>query len=171
MLVVVFARGNIINSKRFEAAMKSLALALALFPSVVFADPQPWMKQEDPNSLGLFVFVYGECPFSKDEVNEIAEGEFLRSRISPTKDMQLNLTLSISCLTEHFKSGEVRGVALASNLRFATRIGGFHMLYEDPDYSTVLAAGPQADDKQFLLDSLRNDVGKAVTDYLRANFE
>ncbi|ASC57157.1 hypothetical protein FORC37_1463 [Vibrio vulnificus] len=47
--------------------------------------------------------------------------------------------------------------------------GGF-VLYETPNYGSMLIGGNGTDSSQFFISSITNSVEDALTDYLKANF-
>lgn len=150
--------------------MKWVAGVLLVFVScAAFAQGNAWMKQKDPNSLGLFVAVDEECPFSEEEVTNVLEGEYLRARIKPTQSLVLNITVSVTCvLIEDDES--VMGYAVSKQVRFGTRLtNGSLVLYEMPDYGSLDIGG--TDSKRFLMNSISDAVSSAITDYLKVNFQ
>jgi hypothetical protein len=60
-----------------------------LFPAIVIADPEPWMKKENSNELAIVVYLMFECPFSKDEISAITDDLLTASgieKIIPNQD-------------------------------------------------------------------------------------
>jgi hypothetical protein len=134
------------------------------------ADPRPWMKQSDPNSLGLFIGMTDDCPMTLEELKSLAEGEFLRARIKQTESLAFNLTANIACMTTENHGGETTGYAVSYEVRYGTQMpSGGNVLYEIPDYGVLLIGGP--DEKKFYLDHIRDSIADALTDYLKANFQ
>ena len=54
-----------------------------LICSAATADPRPWMKKENSETLHALIFVDDDCPLSKTEAKEIVEGVLIRSRLRP----------------------------------------------------------------------------------------
>jgi len=63
--------------------MKKLILFVLMLPMVALADPQPWMKKENPNELGVDTWSTDSCPITNSELQELVEGVLVRSRIKP----------------------------------------------------------------------------------------
>jgi hypothetical protein len=141
------------------------------------SEPQYWMKKDDPNSLGLFVSADSECPFKKSDLEQLAEGEFLRARIKPTKNpYKLNITLTASCLKITQESGQHMGYALTYSIDFSIRMTEPNkalVAYEDSyAYGGILASGSnKGGAKTYFLTTIRESLSIAITDYLKANLE
>lgn len=150
--------------------MKLLIVALlALAPVIGHAQTEKWLKQANPGSLGLFISSRKPCPFTLEQIKNKIEGEFLRARIKPTKDLKLNLTISINCLKIENKAGNSVGFAVYHQIRFGTQLGtGEFMLYEDPNLGRLYVSG--MDEEQFIMNTITDDVNEAITMYLKANF-
>jgi hypothetical protein len=149
--------------------MKAIFPALLVFTGIAHADPQPWMKQEDPNSLGLYVTVNTDCLFTEQELTEVAEGEFLRSRIKATRSLDLNLTINIICMKVTSKNSSSLGSTVHYEIRYGTLLSDGNVLYEIPNYGSMLVGDDSS--KQFFIGAIRESITKAITDYLKANFE
>jgi hypothetical protein len=140
----------------------------------VMAEPERWMKKDDPNTLGLFVMA-SDCPFDIKELRDMAEGEYLRARIKPTYDMSvLTITIKAVCLNSMTGGGRHIGTSAAYTIDFSA-------MMNFPDYTTVnytpgafsiLNAGPnKMEAKTSFLTEIREDLNDLITDYLKANFE
>ena len=143
----------------------------ALSVSVIaWAEPRWWMKKEDPNSLYLFHSQNDDCPASFEAA---ASGAFVRARIKRKESWtqgELALTVDVQCV-------EIKpslGFAFSTEIyfgRFAidrTVAGGYQfMLFSHPRYgSTGVASDPR-----MIRDEVRDSVERALTDYLKANFD
>lgn len=136
------------------------------------AGEYPWLKQNNPNSLGLFTTIEGNCPFSTEEINSRIEGEFLRARIKPTKDLLMNLNVEVLCLMTKNNGGQQQGYAVRTNMRFGTNkliYGDVNVQYDEPQFNILLVAG--RDNKKYIIDSITNNASDAITEYLRENFK
>ena len=140
----------------------------------VMAESQPWMKKDDPNSLGLYVMVGKKCPFDEEDLRDMAEGEYLRARIKPTGGITgLKITISALC-QKVTMDGRNIGTNAAFTLDFSTRT-------EFPDL-TIVRYGPgvlsllnlsqnKMEAKTKFLTMIRDQLNLALTDYLKANME
>jgi len=63
---------------------------LLLSTNAMGQEPHQWLydaiKKENPNQLAYFVGIDRGCPFTKETLNQIVEGVFIRSRIKPLKE-------------------------------------------------------------------------------------
>ena len=145
---------------------------IIFFSSSVRADVRPWMKQNDPDRLGLFVGVSSDCPFSKEDIENRVKGEFLRARLKPTSSLTLNLTVSVSCMPLKTEHGSQTGYAMNYDVRYGTTLpGDVYMLYEFPNYGSLASAGKDGNARMFFINAITEKVSLALTDYLKANFE
>ena len=143
-------------------------LALLMLISSPAYSQEAWMKRENMNELGLYTNVGSDCPFSNAEIKDLADGEFLRARISPIRSLDFNLNITVHCMVPTNSSGTPRGNVVFYEIRYGTQIGPFeNVLYETPDYGSMMIGG--TDSKQYFLDNIREDINEALTDYLRAN--
>ena len=131
------------------------------------------MKQENPNELRLWVFVEDDCPFTQSDARSLAEGEFLRARIKPTKDLKFYLDVDVSCLKRSRVTGASQtfsGYAIYADILFGTT-GTFAtqgMSYNTPNHSVLLTG--RTNSAQFFKNGIEEQIEKALTDYLKANF-
>ena len=149
-----------------------VSLCFVLLSFSVFAEPKNWMKQANPNSLGLFVWVSNSCPFTEEGLVNRIEGEFLRARLKPTKILDLNLTVNIRCMSVKSKGGALMGNVVSYEIRYGSIMAnGENVLYEAPNYGTMLVASNDASSKQYFINTITDDVALSLTDYLKANFQ
>jgi hypothetical protein len=147
-------------------------LLSVVLSGTVFAQPEPWMKQGEPNSLGLWLFVGDQCPATEEEVRERVDGEFLRARVKSDRSLDsLHLSVQVSCLSDTLQNGRQIGYTVSVEIRFGNTFGNDLMLYHFPDYSTILALGTGDVSEQFFLTAIRDKAAAALTDYLKANLE
>ncbi|MGR2823654.1 hypothetical protein ABMX69_21110 [Vibrio vulnificus] len=136
-----------------------------------YADVPQWMKRSEPNNLGLFSSIYGDCPFTNETLVKRIEGEFLRARIKANNDLSFNLTVNTLCMSINNKGGDNTGTAVSYEIRFGTQAPtGDFVLYENPNYGSMLIDGKGPDSSQFFVTTITSSVEEALTDYLRANF-
>jgi hypothetical protein len=152
--------------------MRWMALVLLLLADHAMAKPPTWMKQENPENLGLLIWLITECPFSEDGVKSDIRGEFLRARIKPVdlitdpSTTDFNITISLHCLESTTASGKKTGWSMFIDTRFGEGIS----LFAYPQYGGIVSAGIQSDDTSFLRSQVKASAEKALTDYLEANF-
>ena len=53
--------------------LKILLILLLLIPVPGLAEPESWMKKEDPEKLAVVIRLMFDCPFSKDEISSITD--------------------------------------------------------------------------------------------------
>lgn len=137
-----------------------------------WAEPKSWMKQTDPNSLGLFAWVSNPCPFTQAELIGRIEGEFLRARIKPNKNLALNLTVNVNCMSVTRQDGTVLGNAVNYEIRYGSMAAnGESVLYEWPDYGSMLVGSTEVESTKYFIRTITDDVALSLTDYLKANFQ
>lgn len=147
-----------------------LSALLLVVNSYSFAEPQLWMKQENPDELGTFTSVLSsDCSITREELKQTVEGEFLRARIKPISSTSLHLTVELVCINVKSGSGSPLGTAMSYRVDFGTMIDGSFVNYDSGSYGNLMVAGKNG--KQYQLDSVRNAVSEALTDYLKANYE
>ncbi len=150
--------------------MKRLALLVLMFPIVAVGDPEPWMKKENPNELGVFVFVTKRCPMTDSELRELLEGVLVRSRIKPVSWVagDIYLDVDLDC-TQSQSSNHVifnfvidfTGVALLEGKgNVPVRFGKFKS-------GGVFGSASLNEAKQ----AMKVQIESVITDYLQANFD
>lgn len=156
-----------------EARMKFVFIVLLLlWPHSAFAEPKPWMKQINPNNLGLFVGVSSECPFQQADIANRIEGEFLRARLKPTKSLIFNLTVYIRCMPVENNGGRLMGHVVSYEIRYGSQMpNGEDVLYESPNHGSMLIGSTDAESNQYFIDKIKDSVSMSLTDYLKANFQ
>jgi hypothetical protein len=140
-------------------------LAMA-FAALGQAEPDPaFLHATNPNGLATWVVVSDKCSgLSMAEAEEAVKGVLVRSRIKPLdtpKDGErLALWVSIDCLDAH--------TAFNVQVDFVRGANGSIVRGGLVGYGIF---GTYAGDKNFLLASVKQSTEKAVTDYLKANFD
>ena len=135
------------------------------------AEPQEWMKVENPNELAYSVFVRDSCPFETNDVEKVVEGVFVRSRVKPLfqriHDGDLFLNVVVHCAdapTPHYlvdiQFGLRQPVCLTPFLPPGTSI------YFRPNYGSF-----GEHDRQSILDAIKHNAEQAIADFLKANFD
>jgi|GEM_PF-2513602 len=152
-----------------KVMMKSVFAGLCVcMASAVLADA-PFVKQDDPSSLGLFVWTNEKCPFSEDDVYEMAEKLFKAAKIKPTENLQLNLTLNVDCMPIVNEKETLLGYSMYTEARWGTQLkNGMNVLYEEPDYGFFMIA-PESESTEHYLKRIKSSVQEALDDYLSAN--
>ena len=144
-----------------------LGLFFLIHPPLLIAQPQPWMKQANPNELGMFLLVSNECRIDVSSVEAAIKSEFLRARVRPTEDLQLGLVVEVSCIDVRVAERLV-GQAIAVAVRFGTGESGVDMLYAVPKHGGVGTHAAE-DFESDVPDYISDLVSVALSDYLEAN--
>ena len=141
------------------------ALGTLLFQSAWCAEPQPWMKSENPHELGYWSRT--QCPeLSEFNINSIIEDVMARWEIKPITSL---LSLSSPFLHVVFMCVEMQPSTLFAysyEIRFGDFVAGNTILYEGAWYGATGKGGPT-----YIETSVENSLEDAITDYLKANFQ
>lgn len=133
------------------------------------ADPAPWLQQNDPRNLGLFVWVSEDCPFSEAEALDQIASEFRKARITPTDSLALNMTVNADCMPIESNSDEKLGTAVYLENRFGTQlVDGSNVLYEEPSNGMFLIVSADEPKSRFLY-HIQQSARDALKDYLDSN--
>ena len=150
----------------------AVSFCLVLLSCSIYAEPKSWMKQANPNSLGLFVWVSSQCLFQEADLVSRIEGEFLRARLKPSKSLLFNLTVNVRCMSITNNGGNLIGHVVSYEIRYGAKMpNGENVLYEIPNHGSMLVGGTVSESKQYFINAIRDDVSLSLTDYLKANFE
>jgi len=126
-----------------------------------------FFKVEDPNTLNYWYSHYDDCPWGEVEAEREIEGVIKRSRLrtehSVSGSNNLYLNVDVLCLSLE----SIAGNPIGYSVNFEIMYGDYPMLYE-VRYGNLLSVG--LDGKQSRLDSLKQFVEKAVTDFVEVNF-
>lgn len=138
-------------------------LVLLTWAQLATAEPLPWMKQDNPDNLGLILRVGSGCPETLDEYSKLIQGIFVRSRLPRTDQFDgLNLYADLQCT-----GVVVDGLhAFSLDVHFARVTDDGLMLYGATNYGRLGLA-----DKEAISDEVRDTSEAAITDYLKANFD
>jgi hypothetical protein len=148
-----------------------VSFCLILLSYSVCAEPKPWMKQANPNNLGLFVWVSSSCPFSKEDLTNRLEGEFLRARLKPSLSLFFNLSVNVRCMSIKNVGGTNMGSVVSYEIRYGTLMpNGANVLYETPNHGSILVNSKGSESTSYSIKSITDDVSVSLTEYLKANF-
>ena len=149
------------GSNRMRVAIIVLGVLLC---SAATAEPQPWMKKENPETLRSVVVVNSECKVSTEDVQKVVDGVLIRSRLKPgdylnsPDDFGFIVMLDCSQGAQFIIDADVRFV------RYIPYLG--RNLFETHVYGTYGVGRPEG-----ILETVKGHVEELVTDYLQANFE
>lgn len=122
-------------------------------------------KQDNPNELAYFLSVDSDCPVTKEEVTLMLEGVFVRSRIKPVGGSQWTvrdfyMAAELACLKPdggHW--------AHKVDVRFGNYSESIPILY-DSSFGSIGSGG-----ESHVRESIRRSIERAITAYLKANFD
>ena len=148
--------------------MKKLILLL-LLPALALADPQPWLKKENPNELFAVSVATEHCPISIVDLDELVNSVLVRSRIrkkSAWAENELILSVEIGC-------------TLVSDSRWTFRYDVYFPRFSKRESGDLLETttidgkhyGIGTNDEDGIRSAMRRFVEDAITDYLKANFD
>ena len=144
--------------------MKWLTAMFLTVPALALAEPQPWMKKEDPNELA-FAFSYGApCNgVSGESVSRTAQDVIVRSRIkvAPLMSGKRYLLLRLWCT-------ESGGLFL---YRFDIDIAMLSSKHGLIRFGESSRGGYGLNDAEGLTADIKTRTESFVADYLRANFD
>ena len=140
----------------FRQAM--ILLVLAGFSAGASADPQPWMKRENSETLGLYTQVHPTC--IQFDIADLVSGVLTRHRMTPVSFLEtadLWLDVQLHCIDS---ANAVRSFLM--RIEFHTTDNGPEM-----SYSTGYGGFGRSDIDGIRL-YLRDQIEIAITDYLEA---
>ncbi|MEZ8122755.1 SPOR domain-containing protein [Vibrio splendidus] len=144
---------------------------LLLFSSSLYALPEEG-KSTDTSDLGLFLTVTEDCPFEYSTLKHSLDGEFLRARISPNRDLDHNLSVYVTCIATRNGNSSHSGYAINVDTRFGTRLpNGDNVLFETPNYGALLIGGTSDSARLYFTNYIKESVSTALTDYLAENIK
>ena len=152
--------------------MNRFVLILLILPIVASADPESWMKKDNPDELLLIFRVNEACPFSQDEGRKIVTDVLTRARIKSLKP-----ELGVSYHPPFFQV-----LATCTNVNpdsywftYAIDFLGTAEAIDGVSYEVrwgdVTLGSSGVDNSTTLKNVLRQDVEDAITGYLKANFD
>lgn len=146
----------------------TLLIAIVEVPFSYAEEPPEWfykaIKVSNANELAYFIEMSDSCPFTKDEVNKIAEGVLIRSRIKPLKEKifvngRIYLSLGITCIKLN-ESSQVFHI----KSEFGRYIPEPAIIFDFP--FDFIGIGP----KDYIGQNFKNSTERAVTAFMKANF-
>jgi hypothetical protein len=140
----------------FRYAM--ICTLLAAISESTLADPQPWMKRERADTLGLYAQVHSTCV--QFDINDLVRNVLLRHRMNPVSFVEtadLWLDVQLHCIDS---GTAVRSFLL--NIEFHTSHHGPEMIFSSP------YGGFGRSDIDGIRLQVRDRVEIAITDYLKA---
>jgi hypothetical protein len=145
---------------------KILLICLLLLSSQSYAEEQKWfldaIKVDNPNQLGYWFNVDGDCPITNVEGQKIIEGVFIRSRIKPLSSQifseETYLSIELRCINLNKKSPAYSiemffGQYEPTPILFDRSFGGFGV-----------------NDKDGISGFLKDRTEDAITVFIKANF-
>lgn len=124
------------------------------------------------DELGLFTSVASICPFSKEHLDEVISGEFIRARLKPSSSLLYNLNVNVHCMEMTNKAGYKTGFSVSYEIRYGTQLNdGTDVLIEYPNYGSMLIGGKSSSSSLFFINAIKNDASLALTDYLKKIME
>jgi len=136
-------------------------------PSSAMADLYPFfeefLKRDNFDSLAMYSYVSGSCPFNKEQIRNHIRGELLRVRLKVDQPEKFNLTVKAGCVDSRLGEKLV-GYAIAVQVYFGKEL----MLY-DRDLGNIYMISADSVGIQYIRDSIKERVGAAITAYLEAN--
>jgi len=137
--------------------------------------PYWWMKKDDYNILGLYVNAGSDCLFDEEDLMNLAEGEYLRARIKPAGvTNNLMMTVDTLCMKIKNSDGSHGADAVNYNIFFTRRTytpDEAWIRYGDITYRALYVVSEKHYPKKLMLNTIRDAVSEALTDYLKANME
>jgi len=155
--------------------MKSL-LVFSAFS--LFSVTQAWAQLDprfvevitvsDRDNLDYWYSHSEPCPWSEDEAVSLIEGVIKRSRIKPSRSINLlnevYLDVGVVCVDITVGGG---GIVAGRSIYARVMFGDYPMLY-DRDYGSLWVM--PSDDSDVALMKIRGAVEQAITDFVEVNF-
>ena len=150
--------------------MKFIVLAVVLglvSPHSMSSGHPDWMNRayevENPESFAYYVAVGSACPVVENEIRYLAETIIVRSRLSPVSEWsdsdRLYLSIEVSCIDR-----DLLPPIFMSNIHFQI---DHHVPIQFRRNYGQFGTGDNAS----VNDSIRDSVERAVTDFIRVNFD
>jgi hypothetical protein len=148
--------------------MKKLIALLLLLPILASADPEPWMKKEDPDELFVGYRIDDHCELTRESIKKIVEGVLVRSRIKPVgKATYMGLLIDFQCGT---KDDDGRALfTLSVDFLRTTEVEAEYYWARMDEVATHESFGRM--NSRELEAEIKFGAEVAITDYLKANFD
>ncbi len=121
--------------------------------------------QTSEEYLGLYLSVGSTCPFSSETLQERVEGEYYRSKLTPSYDSDAALLVRVSCLDINNESGRKMGYAMNYEIRFSVMNNSVRTLIDEPNFGNLAIASKS--DESYLMNNVRDGVSSAITFYFK----
>ena len=140
--------------------------------------PSPLLK-ENPNELAFYYDQSDDCPGMSSNMVEMIEGLFTRSRLKTVppfrSERDFHLVVLVECASGTRITYDVN-IGFAQQVMIHTPRGQIkaEMIYRPfyyGAYGYVTASNSERENEQYLENGIRSGVEKALTDYLKANFD
>lgn len=159
------------------ACLRHPSLYAILFLTLVGVDINAtpiWLHdaivKQTPDDLGYWVFTGSDCPFSNEDVERLVDGVWVRSRLRSSDSylFELHLQITVLCLDR----GEANPIFNHDVFFVPARPDTFNEFLTTTRYVLdynfgTFGVGPS----EYILQSVKESVEEAVTEYLRANFD
>jgi len=115
----------------------------------------------------VYVHADDNCPLTTDELKEVTSDVLIDSRIEPRLGNEwannpLFLSATIDCLTPNIQGGlQIYQI----EIDYGNASGYVKILYDNP-YGSLGTGG-----KNFILSGYKNHLERAITDYIKVNFD
>ena len=136
------------------------ALSLLLL-SLAVADPQPWMKKENPDDLPLVVRFAKVCPDAEETYQELLVRVLTRSRLRGDFANGLGIYVDVQCTS----TPDPEIFIFVIDVSFILLEGSEMMMFSEEYMKYGLASA------ESIRTQLRAKTEDAITDYLQANFD
>ena len=140
-----------------------LSLAL-LLPVLAIADPQPWMKKENPNELYLMFLYEHECSIARESLEQPLTDVLARSRIRRLQSVGIEIFILVSFACSEYEDN----VIYSFDIDFASVPSSYSSVVRYGS-SSIGSFGVQPRDSA--IRNLKERFEELIADYLRANFD
>jgi len=143
--------------------MRYILLFTAFFAISSSASDLSYLKKENPDELGIFVFAGSSCPMTIKDVTGLVSGVLIRSRLKPNTSSWISeplyLEIAVDCVAL-----EGNNPVFRINAGFGRFVPKPSIMY-DKGYGSFGIGG-----KEHINTAIKNATESAVTAYIQANF-
>lgn len=143
----------------------SLCMSTSVDADDVYKPLHPAIKVENPNQLAHFVSVGKDCPLARDDLTQLVDGIFIRSRIKPLSNRLFVANSIYLNVAVHCYKIDPDYSAFSIDVKFGRNEPYPPVLFDFP-FGVVGTGG-----KEYLLNAVKVQVELAITEYLKANFD